>query len=42
MEAKNAMHIHFLNTGRKELCITEFGHSCVTEKRMVGPWIRDV
>ena len=34
--------IHFYNSGREDLYVTEFGHSLRRTPREVGPWVRDV
>lgn len=42
MYLENPTEIHFYNNDRRDLYITEFGHSCRQSPKTVGPWIRDV
>ena len=42
VQPKDSAEIHFYNSGRGDLYITEFGHSLCKTPREVGPWIRDV
>lgn len=42
MYLENPTEIHFYNSCRRDLYITEFGHSRRRSDKIVGPWIRDV